>query len=511
MVESVTARCLCGAEDGDEYEYLGIPMIGCGCGIERQKVEVDEAGLAAWYRTEYLSGVYYHSEEQDIGVAGQRLDAYDLGAPVRILDVGTANGAFVSAARDRGHDAWGQDLAEQSESQSVYIGKLDEIAFPAASFEVVTCHDVLEHVPDPAGFLHEIGRILEPGGRFFLDFPAFHDRSGTHHWKRTEHLWMLDPEQLADLVESQGFEVEAIRYPVESKVVFYCRSKLKVSDASILVPPGIGDGYWVAAKLPAFLEEKGLRLPTVYVHDSGPRRSGNFWASVPFVRFGGYRKIERGEAWRRAYDAPGQAVQEDVEGIDYFVSFNGVLDGGRSLSDALPGPIDWHVQIFRSKARDAAAKRFAKDFAPYVVVSFWDRGFYADSYLPHFPETEIIATLRRIADAGLRVVVMGAAFDRGSIATRLSASDERFIDLVGETSFAELVGLVESASAVLGFPAGNTLLGPYLGTPSVLLWSDHFPASFREHCVSPDAPHYPIDVRTATSREVVAEVIGVAR
>ena len=35
----------------------------------------------------------------------------------------------------------------------------------------------------------------------------------------------------------------------------------------IMVPPGIGDGYWVLVKLRGFMEAHGIKQADIYVHD----------------------------------------------------------------------------------------------------------------------------------------------------------------------------------------------------------------------------------------------------
>jgi SAM-dependent methyltransferase len=47
-------------------------------------------------------------------------------------------------------------------------GSLDAIPLDDASFDVVLCLQVLEHVPDPAAAVRELRRVLRPGGRVLL-------------------------------------------------------------------------------------------------------------------------------------------------------------------------------------------------------------------------------------------------------------------------------------------------------------------------------------------------------
>lgn len=53
-----------------------------------------------------------------------------------------------------------------------------QIALPDASFDVVYCLSVFQHVPDPGGVLDEIVRLLRPGGVAYLELVNFSGPSG---------------------------------------------------------------------------------------------------------------------------------------------------------------------------------------------------------------------------------------------------------------------------------------------------------------------------------------------
>lgn len=503
--------CICGAADAERVKKHGLTMLRCACGVLRQDVKLSEEELAEWYRTRYHDGTYCHTYEHDAQVARQRLAAYGISRGAVLLDVGCGNGAFVNEAIAQGIDAWGQDLAEQPAGPRIYAGDLEALCFPAARFDVVTAHDVLEHVPSPRAFLREIARILRPGGRLLVDFPRFHDPSGRHHWKAIEHLWMLTEEQLAELLRSEGFGADP--HPIPSKTVLEVSNHNGARPARILVPPGIGDGYWVLTKLRGFIEARGLELPEVWVHDGGgPRRSGDFWAAVPFVRFGGYAQEPKPGAWtevsRRAYLLADYPVQRNVPGgFDWFLSFNGCVDHGRSLDEAMPGPTEWYPPLFKTKDREAATASYRERWGSYVVVAFWDHSFYL-KWLAEFSEAQIVSTLRRLADRGLTVVVSGAEWDKAGIATRLAGADRRFVNLVGQTSFTELAALLEGAAGVFGHPAGSTLLGPFFRRPTLLLWHEHFPRAMWRNVVPPDAAYQAVWTRNANPAELADRLVG---
>lgn len=55
-----------------------------------------------------------------------------------------------------------------------------KMQFEDESFDVVVCSHVLEHVIDDAQAMHEIRRVLQPGGRAFLQHPIDHARATTY-------------------------------------------------------------------------------------------------------------------------------------------------------------------------------------------------------------------------------------------------------------------------------------------------------------------------------------------
>lgn len=287
-------------------------------------------------------------------------------------------------------------------------------------------------------------------------------------------------------------------------------------ETKILVPSGIGDGYWVIAKLRGFVERMRISNPVVYVQDGVPRRSHGMWERVPFVRFGGYAELNlKARTTRvcltRAYQRAGYPVQRRVLGFDFFISLNGSLVGGRSLDEAMPGRLDWYEPFSRMDVTEIEAAQFQLLYGSYVVVGLWEHGFYRH-WLRHFPESKIVETLTAIADGGRTVVLMGADWDRAGIAERVAAASPRFINLVGETDFDQMTGLVAGASAVFGFPAGTTLISPRFKTPTVMLWTEHFRREFWANACPPDPAFYrPLDARGADPKAVADLVLQIAK
>ena len=100
---------------------------------------------------------------------------------LEVLDLGCGGGLMSEAYARRGARVTGIDPssmslqaarshARQSQLSIRYAeGSGEAIPSPGASFDLVSCCDVLEHVDDLDAVLREIARVLRPGGLFFFD------------------------------------------------------------------------------------------------------------------------------------------------------------------------------------------------------------------------------------------------------------------------------------------------------------------------------------------------------
>jgi 2-polyprenyl-3-methyl-5-hydroxy-6-metoxy-1,4-benzoquinol methylase len=229
--------CLvCGAPDKTPFRAQdGHTIVACrGCGLRYLDPQPTPEALEALY-----AHTYYHSDDPLArGYARYTAEAANWratfrdrlrhlpGPPARLLDVGAAAGFFVEQARAAGYDAvgiepstWASAYARDELHQPIETGTLEARAYDAASFDVVTLWEVIEHVPDPRAFLAEIARVLKPGGTLAFSTPdagSLAARLSGRRWlgwqKVPEHLWFFDEPALRRLLAEAGFTVVDSRY-----------------------------------------------------------------------------------------------------------------------------------------------------------------------------------------------------------------------------------------------------------------------------------------------------------
>jgi 2-polyprenyl-6-hydroxyphenyl methylase/3-demethylubiquinone-9 3-methyltransferase len=99
----------------------------------------------------------------------------------RVLDVGCGGGILAESIYFKGADVTGIDLGEKS----LNVAKLHQLESGAkvdyrlvsveqlaeevpASYDVVTCLEMLEHVPDPASIVAACAKLVKPNGSVFF-------------------------------------------------------------------------------------------------------------------------------------------------------------------------------------------------------------------------------------------------------------------------------------------------------------------------------------------------------
>jgi 2-polyprenyl-6-hydroxyphenyl methylase / 3-demethylubiquinone-9 3-methyltransferase len=167
-----------------------------------------------------------------------RLDWIDQRAALpgkRVLDIGCGGGILSESMSTRGADVLGIDLADKplrvAQLHALESGarvryrpvSAEELAHEAAaSFDVVTCMEMLEHVPDPASIVAACAALVRPQGWVFFSTINRNARAflmaivgaeyvlgllprGTHEYAR-----FIRPSELARAARAAGLQVDEL-------------------------------------------------------------------------------------------------------------------------------------------------------------------------------------------------------------------------------------------------------------------------------------------------------------
>lgn len=220
--------------------------------------------------------VDYESEYRDYRQTPRRLEFEDLSRladeflrvappphgnrpPVTWLDFGCGAGGFLKFLRDRvtlagrpleltGHDvgSYADLLRTRDGFRILGLEELDRV--PAASFDIISMIEVIEHLPDPAPVLATAARLLRPGGLLLLttgnlDSPAARRHGLAYRYCAPEiHVSLFTPRSLARLYSRHGLTPHPVRYrgAVRFKVIKTLRHRpwaAALASLALRLPP----------------------------------------------------------------------------------------------------------------------------------------------------------------------------------------------------------------------------------------------------------------------------------
>jgi 2-polyprenyl-6-hydroxyphenyl methylase/3-demethylubiquinone-9 3-methyltransferase len=152
-----------------------------------------------------------------------------------ILDVGCGAGILTESLAENKAHVVGIDASESliSEAQAHAAAKNLDITYKnlpveemlpthTGQFDIVTCMELVEHVPDPAKLIADCSQLLKPGGKFFLSTINRTPRAyllailgaeyilnilpkQTHDYKK-----FIKPSELADMLQPANLKLTAL-------------------------------------------------------------------------------------------------------------------------------------------------------------------------------------------------------------------------------------------------------------------------------------------------------------
>lgn len=216
---SASALVRVGVRHGPEVEVRR--CAGCGLVYAWPRPTAEE--LARYYADDYRAD--YEEPSLAERHAGDRSDALRrvaalgplLGPSVALLEVGSGSGAFLESVRPHVGSALGVEPERAAREWLAARGGpplLPELDAVDGSFDLIVAFHVLEHVPDPVGFLRRLRPLLREHGTLVVEVPSVDDvlvavyGAGAYlpFYYQKAHLSYFSPATLARALRLAGYE-----------------------------------------------------------------------------------------------------------------------------------------------------------------------------------------------------------------------------------------------------------------------------------------------------------------
>lgn len=168
-----------------------------------------------------------------------RLEWINARAPLygrKVIDIGCGGGILAESMARKGANVTGIDLSEKAlkvadlhslESEItmryMHISAEDMAAQEPGQYDVVTCMEMLEHVPDPASIVKAAATLVKPGGHVFFSTLNRNPKSwlfavvgaeyllrmlpkGTHDYAK-----FITPAELSQFIRDAGLTVDGLK------------------------------------------------------------------------------------------------------------------------------------------------------------------------------------------------------------------------------------------------------------------------------------------------------------
>jgi len=243
-VELEDAPCPNGCRQDDERLFTAhdrlhdlpgdFDVVRCrGCGLIRTNPRPAPASMGFYYPDDY--GPYMDSQVHPGSrrfVDGLRRlyralfpnhsQALPSLEPGRMLEVGSASGAYLAEMAAKGWQVQGIEFSESAAAHAreagfpVYTGSVESAPDYAEPFDLVVGWMVVEHLHDPVGALSKLARWTRPDGWLAISVPNAGSsefllfKGAGYALHVPNHLYHFSPETLSALLDKSGWRMERV-------------------------------------------------------------------------------------------------------------------------------------------------------------------------------------------------------------------------------------------------------------------------------------------------------------
>ena len=212
-------------------DFKKINISKCGnCGFQFMNPQYSNEYLAKFYSQYIDSKDFDIWNETSLYVHNFYLSLIEKNIPPgKLLDIGCGNGHLMKAAIDRGWSVHGYDIDKDTTQKvsnrlGVEVSSGEFLNTDLGSdYDLVTMHQVLEHLKNPAEYLQKIHSLIKTDGYFFAAVPnikslssrvkswqeqiGLRKKSVGKHYDTSHHLSYFEPKTISNLLKQHGFKV----------------------------------------------------------------------------------------------------------------------------------------------------------------------------------------------------------------------------------------------------------------------------------------------------------------
>lgn len=260
---------------------------------------------------------------------------------------------------------------------------------------------------------------------------------------------------------------------------------------NFLLPQGVGDTVWVMSKIQNVAKQFGAKTVDVFLNCGDPSQPSQARALDFVRRFRCITSAQMHVVGDGSFLKPGPIADErgyfrylddgpsKLPGIDFVMIPNGALEKGIRLEHWLPEyEIDWdfaekYLHFTLSERKLAGV--FRDETGPFVAFYLSCKGSNTRSGHnrgPLWRPEQWIELGRIFQEAGLRVVVFGAAYDRDYY-DELIKPHVDWVDAIGRWPLLESLAVILRAQFMISYQCGLAMVPTYLGLRTVIFWRPH--------------------------------------
>lgn len=250
-------------------------------------------------------------------------------------------------------------------------------------------------------------------------------------------------------------------------------------ERTIAMPPGVGDLHWIMTKMESFKKKNKIDKIKVLLNLDWLTQMNFHHYSIDYLKLIPF--IDSAESVKKPFPfeyalagGSGFPLLRNIDGCDYIIEFNSLLESGVKLKDILPEyDTNFDYPIEKPPEAEEFAKAVKQTVGDKLVLLFtaalggnrvWARNLWTvDDWM--------ILARKIYKKTNYRPVLIGAKWDHdyAQVLTKID-TDKIILNMTGKTSLPQLLALLREADLLICFQCGVGMMAVQFRTPTVAFW-----------------------------------------